>query len=228
MKTKPFIFKTELWIPQYTGIKVTSIKEFIEALKVIDKFSIFYHMYINIFNYHNLPVYYTNSFAHWFYKNNYLLLAEKISIIDPMDYYDLEELRKDLVAVLEKNYKEFYDLEELKKHFIEVLEKKSKENFLKKTQVPFYFIKADRCILEYGEKATNLEEFIEGIKKSSINSLFYHLVTSRIENRTLLNDYSAWLFNIGEAKKAELISKLDLYTMNLYEIKKEIIKILES
>ena len=164
-------------------------------------------MYINIFNYHNLPVYYTNSFAHWFYKNNYLLLAEKISIIDPIEYYDLEELRKDLVQILEKNYNKVMDKDDL---------------------VPFYFIKADRCILECEKKAHNLEEFIEGIKASSINSLFYHLVTSKIQNRSRVNDYTAWLINIGEAKKAEEINKLDLYAINLYEIKKEIIKILES
>jgi len=207
MSIAPFVFKAELWIPQYTGIKVTSVRDFIQTLKIIDKYSIFYHMYVNIFNYHNLPVYYTNSFAHWFYKNNYLLLAEKISIIDPLDYYDLEELRKDLVQTLESNYNQIIDKHDLQ---------------------PFYFIKADRCILECDRKATNLEEFIEGIKASSINSLFYHLVTSKIQNRTSVNDYTAWLISIGEAKKAEAINKLDLYAMNLYEIKKEIIKILES
>lgn len=54
------------------------------------------------------------------------------------------------------------------------------------------------------------------------------MITSRIENKTLVNDYSSWLLSIGEAKKAEKINKLDLYIMNLYEVKKEIIKILEN
>ncbi|MDF2952969.1 MAG: hypothetical protein OD816_000214 [Thermodesulfobacterium sp.] len=203
----PFIFKSELWIPRYTGIKVYSIKDFIESLKVIDKLSIFYHMYINIFNYHNLPTFYTNSISFWFYKNGRILLAEKLSIIDPLDYYDLEDLRNVLVRTLEENYDETWN---------------------RKEENPFYFIEAEREIIKSGEVANTLEEFIEGVKKSSINSLFYHLVTSRIENKTLINDYSAWLFNIGEAKKAEKISKLDLYTMNLYEIKKKIISILEG
>lgn len=203
----PFIFKSELWIPRYTGIKAYSPKELIEALKIVDKFSIFYHMYINIFNYHNLPTFYTNSISYWLYKRGYLLLAEKLSIIDPLDYFDLEELRNVLVKTLEENYNE--SLDEKKDH-------------------PFYFITAEREIIECGKVAHTLDEFIEGVKKSSINSLFYHLVTSRIENKTLINDYSAWLFNMGIAKKAEKINKLDLYSMNLYEIKKEIIKILES
>jgi|GEM_PF-514708 len=206
--SRPFIFKSELWIPRYTGIMVYSVREFIETLKIIDKFSIFYHMYINIFNYHNLPTFYTNSISFWFYKNGYLLLAEKISIIDPLDYYDLDDLRNALVQTLEKNYDKDLD-------------KKEK-------LTPFYFIKAEREIIDCERIANTLDQFIEGIKKSSINSLFYHLITSRIENKTLVNDYSSWLLSIGEAKKAEKINKLDLYIMNLYEVKKEIIKILEN
>jgi hypothetical protein len=203
----PFIFKSELWIPKYTGIKVYSINEFIKALKEVDKFSIFYHMYINIFNYHNLPTFYTNSISYWFFKNGYLLLAEKLSIIDPLDYFDLEELRIALINILEKNYD---------------------KNWNRKEKYPFYFITAEREIIECERAAYNLDEFIEGIKKSSINSLFYHLITSRIENKTIINDYSAWLYSIGEAKKAEKINKLDPYTLTLYEIKEEIIKILEE
>lgn len=203
----PFIFKSEFWIPRYTGIKVYSVKELIEALKTIDRLSIFYHMYTNIFNYHNLPTFYTNSISYWLYKNGYLLLAEKLSVIDPLDYFDLEELRNALVQTLEKNYDKSLD--------------EKKEN-------PFYFITAEREIIECGKIAYSLDQFIENIKKSSINSLFYHLVTSRLENKTLINDYSSWLINTGEVKKAEKINKLDIYSMNLYEIKKKIVKILEE
>ncbi len=201
-----FVFKSELWIPRYTGIRVYSLNEFIDALKVVDRFSIFYHMFINIFNYHNLPTYYTNSLSYWFYKNGYPSLAEKISAIDPLDYFDLEELRNALINTLEK----------------------SNNNWYRKEKYPFYFITAEREIIECGNIAQNLDEFIDGIRKSSINSIFYHLITSRIENKTIVNDYSAWLYNIGEVKKAEKINKLDPYTMTLCEIKEKIVKILEG
>ncbi len=203
----PFIFKAEFWIPKFTGIKAFSLKDFIETLKNIDKFSIFYHMYINIFNYHNLPTFFNNSFSYWLYKNNLLPLAEKLSIVDPMEYFDLEELRCSLIKILEESYNKDLD---------------------KKIIEPFFFITVEREIIEYKNPAHTLGEFIRKFKKSSINSVFYHLVTSRIENKTLINDYSSWLVSIGENKKAELINKLDVYNMNLYEIKKEIIKILET
>lgn len=202
-----FIFKAEFWITKSTGIKVDTLKDFIKSLSMVDKFSIFYHMYVNIFNYHNLPTIYNNSFAYWLYKNNYLILAEKISIIDPLDYFDLEELRKSLVNTLEEEYS---------------------KNPEEKVIQPFYFLTVEREIVDCKNSAHTLDEFIKKFKKSSINSIFYHLITSRIENKTLINDYSSWLFSIGETKKAELINKLDVYSMNLHEIKEKIIKILEG
>lgn len=204
---KPFVFKAEFWIPKATGIKAYTLKDFIATLKSIDLSSIFYHTYVNIFNYHNLPTYYNNSFAYWLFKNNYLVLAEKISVIDPLEYFDLEELRKTFVKVLEEEYS---------------------KNPEEKVIVPFIFISAEREIIECDMVAQNMEEFIRLFKNSSINSLFYHLITSRLENKTLINDYSSWLMMVGETRKAERINNLDIYSMNMYEIKEEIIKILED
>ena len=203
---KPFKFKTELWIPVYTGVKVQSLKEFIEALRTIEIDSVFYHIYINMFNYHNMPVYYPNSFAYWFYKNNFLLIAEKLSSVDPLEISDLEEIRERILVILEENCPK--DLEQ--------------------RLIPFYFVKAEREIVDCGFVAESMEEFIEGIKKSSINSLFYHLVTSKIQKKAPVNDYSAWLISIGETSKANLISQLDVYNYTLYEIKDKIISILEE
>ncbi len=203
---RPFRFKTELWIPVYTGVKVQSLKEFIEALRNIEIESVFYHIYINMFNYHNMPVYYPSSFSYWLYKNNFLLLAEKLSSIDPLEISDLEEIRKKILLILEENY----------------------PGETGQKLVPFYFVKAEREIINCGLTATNMEEFIKGIKKSSINSLFYHLVTSKIQKKAPVNDYSAWLLSIGETSKANLISQLDVYNYTLYEIKDKIIRILEG
>ncbi len=203
---KVFKFKTELWIPVYTGIKVHTLKDFIETLRTIEIESIFYHVCINMFNYHNMPVYYPNSFSYWLYKNNFLILAEKISSIDPIELSDLEEIRKRIVLILEENY----------------------PGESGQRLIPFYFVKAEREIIDCGFVARNMEEFIKGIKESSINSLFYHLVSSKIQKKAPVNDYSAWLLSIGETTKANLISQLDIYNYTLYEIKDKIIRILEG
>ena len=201
-----FKFKSELWIPLYTGLKAETLKEFIEILRTVDIESVFYHIYINLFNYHNIPVYYPNSFSYWLYRNNFLILAERVSAIDSFEFEDLEEVRKKILDILEKYYP--YD------HRREL--------------TPFYFVKAEREIIDCGIEAKNLKEFIEGIKHTSINSLFYHLITSKIQKRTPINDYSTWLLQKGERIKANKILQIDIPNYTLYEIKQKILKILEQ
>lgn len=201
-----FVFKTELWVPNYTGIRADNLKGFIEAVEKVENTSLLYHLYINVFNYHNLPSYYANSFAYWLYVNGYRTLAEKISQIDPTEYCDLEEVRQRLLEVLNgyKGEEPACSIE------------------------PFYFMSVYREVLETGIQANSVEELIDGIRSSSINSLFYHLVMSKVEKRSLVNDYSQWLIREGYHKKAEQISKLDIYAYNLYELKEKLIDILEE
>lgn len=201
-----FLFKTELWVPLYTGLKVDNLQDFIRTMRTVDAQSILYHLYINFFNYHSLPSYYANSFAYWLYMNGYRTLAEKISLIDPTDYFDLEEVRQNMLGILE-DYK---------------------DEKIKGTLEPFYFMSVYRKVFETGDMARDLDEFVRGLRNSSINSIFYHLITSRVEKRRLINDYSQWLMNEGYAKKAEEISKLNIYAFNLYELKEEILRILEE
>ena len=198
-----FKFKTETWVRVYTGIKAENIQEFIKGLKIVPPGSLLYHFYINLFNYHNLPTEYPNSFAHWLATNGYEPLAAKLSIIDPTRYYDLEKLREDLL----KNLSEY-------------------EGETKTCSRPFYFLHIHRYVLDTGRIAEDFDQFVEGIEKSSISSLFYHLITCRIDKRTLINDYSEWLVQQGYAKKAEVIDSIDLYVLNLYEVKKVILEIL--
>lgn len=198
-----FNFKTEVWVPIYTGIKVKSIQEFIEALEKIPSGSILYHFYIHLFNYHNLPTDYPSSFCYWFSKNGCQVLAEKLSVIDPTRYYDLEILRKDILDILTKNFE--------KRKFSE----------------PFYFIDVYREVIEVNKYASNIEELIDGINTLGISSLFYHLITSRVDKKKIVDDYSEWLINNGYAKKAEAIQSIDFYTLTLYKTKEAIIGVLK-
>ncbi|MBC7332497.1 MAG: hypothetical protein H5T91_08770 [Synergistetes bacterium] len=205
---EPFHFKTEFWIPIYTGIKVESLQEFIDALQIVPENSILYHLYVNLFNFHSIPFQYTNSIAYWLYNNGYETIAEKVSIIDPTEEYDLEKIRKHLIAILS--------------------EYSTKEDIKRFVSNPFYFRSVYREVLPTNMIAHNLDELIEGVKSSSIRSVFYHFITSRIDKKTLINDYSEWLINMGHGKKAESIATIDIYTLSLYDIKEKLVEVLSS
>ncbi|MGB9667481.1 MAG: DUF5752 family protein [Thermosulfidibacteraceae bacterium] len=202
-----FKFRAEHWIVKSTIIRVSTLGEFVEALRKVDPNAIFYHVYANIFfNCGESTSFFNNSFAYWLYKNNCLELAEKISAIDPIEYPDLEELRRVFLKVLEEDPCVGTD----------------------RVMSPFYFLSVEREVVDYGLVARNFKEFVEIFRNSSVNSVFYHSIAFRVDSKMPLNEYSLWLSSIGENKKADLINKLDIYSMNLYEVKSEIVNILEE
>ncbi|RLJ70268.1 hypothetical protein BCF55_0534 [Hydrogenivirga caldilitoris] len=201
----PFIFKSELWTAQYTGVKVNTLAAFMRVLQEIDEDSIYYHLYRNLFEYHLLPTDYGNSFAYWLAENGFPVLAEKFSAIDLMECVCIEDIREEMLNILH-----------------------SEPNGFERLCKPFYFIRAVRKVVDTGVTANNLEEFKKGLSRVGVHSLFYHLVTSRLVNREPVNDFSKWLRSIGEESLAVKIDKIDLMAHSLYEVREMIITNLES
>ncbi len=200
-----FVFKSELWTAQYTGIKANTLASFARALREVDDDTIYYHLYRNLFEYHFMPTEYGNSFAYWLAENGYPILAEKFSSLDLMGCTCIPDARDILLNILEEE--------------AEISDKICK---------PFHFIRAVRKTLITGFIARDIKEFKECIENISISSLFYHLVTSKLNKYHTSNDFSVWLEELGDKRKAELINRLDLMVMSLHEARRYILDILES
>ncbi|MDQ7038825.1 MAG: DUF5752 family protein [Aquificota bacterium] len=200
-----FRFRSELWTAQYTGVKVSTLGAFLKALREVDDDTVYYHLYRNMFEYHFLPTDYWNSFSYWFAENGFPVLAEKFSALDLIECVCLSDIREEMVRILEREGHSF-----------------------DKICKPFYFIRAVRRTVDLGVVARDLSEFKEGVKKVGIHSLFYHLVTSRLVHCSPVNDFSRWLTEIGEERKAREINRIDLISYSLYDLRNRIIDILES
>ncbi|HIC97156.1 MAG TPA: hypothetical protein EYP11_01990 [Aquificaceae bacterium] len=199
-----FIFKTELWTAAYTGIKANTLATFTKALREVDDDTIYYHLYRNMFEYHFLPTDFGNSFAYWLAENGFPALAEKFSSIDLMECVCIKDVRSEMLKILE-----------------------SYGGDGGRVCKPFYFIRAVRKVLDVGVRAGSVEELAAGIGKVSINSLFYHLITSRLVHGEPTNDFSRWLRSVGEEEKAKAIDGLELMAHSLYDIREMILDILE-
>ncbi len=200
-----FRFRSELWTAQYTGIKASTLGTFLKALREVDDDTIYYHLYRNLIEYHFLPTDYWNSFSYWFAENGFPVLAEKFLALDLMECVCIPDIREEMVRIVER---EGHSFDKLCK--------------------PFYFIRAVRRIVDLGEVARDIKELKEGVRKVGVHSLFYHLVTSRLVHRSPINDFSRWLLEVGEERKAEEINMLDLMSTDLYQVKEKLIEILES
>ncbi|WP_455393160.1 DUF5752 family protein [[Eubacterium] cellulosolvens] len=211
-KVEPFKFYYESGITSYTTVKADSITSLFKGIEKVSESSIFYHLHHSYFRMHFTTADYMNDFARWIWVNiGDKSISEKIAIINPFLFDSIKACRKQLL----KSLKEYIGGGEL---FPRVSRDRE-----------FYFIELKSFIHPTGYEANNLKEFIKGIERISISGLFYHLIDSRIRVGRQTNDFSQWLKNeLGEHEKAEEISKLNLFSLNLWDIRNEIISILEK
>lgn len=211
-KTKPFKFYHESEITIYTGIRVDSINSFYTGIQKVSESSIFYHLHHSYFRKHFTPTDNMNDFARWLWVSiGEPSISEKIAMINPFLFDSIKACRKKLLVSL----KEYIGKVEL---FPRV--PKDRE---------FYFLELQSFIHPTGFEAHNLKEFKKGIERLSISGMFYHLIDSRIRVNRHTNDFSLWLSKeLSENSKAQAIEQLNLFSLNLWDIKNEIIDILEE
>ncbi len=198
-----FVFKSELWVPQYTGVVVDTLDGFREAIATVDEDTIYYHLYRNMLKYHFLNPSYSNSFADWLSNNGLFIMAEKFSIIDPLIYTSIKDVRAEMNRIC-----------------IEAGEDR------RKFKAPLYFTRTIRHVVDLGIEAVDLNTFIEGFESIGIYSLFYHLVTARLRLGETTNDFSRWLKTIDQPEIALKIEQRNPWMFNFYDMKGFILDII--
>jgi hypothetical protein len=211
-KIEPFKFYYESGITLYTTINADSLTSLYDGLEKVSESSIFYHLHHSYFRQHFTTADYMNDFARWIWINiGEQSISEKVAMINPFLFDSIKECRKRL----QKSLKEFIGGGELYPRVSRDRE--------------FYFIELKSFIHPTGYEARNLKEFKSGIEHISISGLFYHLIDSRIRIGRRTNDFSQWLANeLGEKEKAKEIAQLNLFSLNLWDIRNEIAAILEK
>lgn len=209
---KPFKFYYESSITINTGIKVDNIGGLYKGINKVSESSIFYHLHHAYFRRHFTHTDIMNDFARWLWISmGEKSISERVAMINPFLFDSIKKCRKSLLITL----KDFVGN-------IDIFPRVSKDH-------EFYFLELRSFIHPTGFEAHNLKEFKKGVERLSISSLFYHLIDSRIRTDRRTNDFSKWLSNeLQEESKADSIDQLNLFSLNLWDIRNEIIDILEE
>ncbi|UCH87916.1 MAG: hypothetical protein JSV49_06505 [Thermoplasmata archaeon] len=211
-KVKPFQFYNESRITTFTGIKANSLSSMYKGIHKVSEESIFFHMHQCYFRPHFSPADNMNDFARWIWIHiGEYSITEKLAMVDPFLCDSVRECRKKLLTYL-KDY--------LGGGAFIPRVSRDKE---------FYFLESKSFIYPAGFEAKNLNEFRKCIQLSAINSIFYHMISSRMRYGHKINDYSAWLSeNLSENEKAERIAHINLFSSNLWDIRDRILVILDG
>jgi len=210
--TTPFEFKSGEHLLFIEREQASTVDELLDALRSCPEESIFQHTFRTLEEHHFIREGFSNDFAHWAYMElGEVGLGEQLASLDVREFTSLGTLRARLLQIVE-DYGQ--------KHV------KSREH---SAGAPFYFCSSKTIVLQVQRSATNLTEFIDGLKQVSLHSVHYHFIDARLRRKLESNDFSIWLQrDLGMATEGALLNHIDIYTATLDEVRRKIVQILKS
>ncbi|MEW6109493.1 MAG: DUF5752 family protein [Nitrospirota bacterium] len=208
--TKAFEFKQCVSIIKSTGRKAKDLRELRALISEVSDESIFHHTYQYFLKEHILE--HTNDFAHWAGEGlEERALAEHLSNIDPYNFRDINDIRSELLKVIDDYLRNFPEPREAM------------------TGDEFYFNETITLTFPVGIRAQNLAEFLIGIKYIDSGSIYYHFYEARMRLGSGVDDFSAWVEDVlGKKELAERIRSIDPFMHNVEGIREHIIEEVEE
>ena len=210
---EPFMFCTRLHLSELTGLRATTLGQFLALIKEVPGSCVYHHTHRFLQQHQYLSPEPPNDFAYWVAD---VLgedeLGERLASIDTIQYSTIRSLREKIASTIE-NYLKDSPLAKLK---------------FARSGEEFHFIKSVSFILPTNYIAYDLKEFAEVLKKITIDSIYFHIFEARLRLEKPTNDFSFWIENsLGNKELGEDISGFDPYTRTLEDLRNTIIQIIE-
>lgn len=190
-----------------TGERASSLSELRDKLMTIDENSIYYHFWGGRMNPQFIHTLNHNDFASWVYHRlNDHVLAEKLSIIDPMEFNNLELLRQEVLETIERRLDNY--------EFI----------FYTKREDQFHFVRSSIIVFDSTLCILTPEDLPKILPQLSPGNIFYHFIDARVRTSDKTDDFSVWLkmFDNKYNELIENIQTIDPYFLSLTELRNEL------
>ncbi|HEY4678860.1 MAG TPA: DUF5752 family protein [Candidatus Angelobacter sp.] len=208
----PFYFNSAAHLLRVGCEKATTLMELLEAIRTCPESTIFQHTFQTLAEHHFISSGFSNDFSHWAFAScNEVELAERLASIDVREFTSIATLRERLI------------------HIIESYLQKNSRAATRVAMEPFYVMASDLVVVPTPYIARNLEEFADGLHKVSIHAIYYHFIDARLRLKLNSNDFSIWLEKeLDLPQAADKINRIDIYTSTLEEVRRGILKVLET
>ncbi len=132
-------------------------------------------------------------------------LAERLGILDPYDFTNLEELRQILLEIIDERLSELTYIP------------------WAKPGMEFHFLQALTVVFNTGVSIESPEELPLAISRMTTSSLYYHFLEARRRVEGGLDDFSTWLLNWNHRGEALInaFAEVDFYFLTLRELQSE-------
>jgi Family of unknown function (DUF5752) len=187
-------------------------RELMEQLEEVPADSIFYHTHGYFLRQRPVGLAYGNDYARWVAVDvRDQALAERLALVDPFEWRQLEELREELVSIID-------------------------EHLSRLTSVPrvefgetFYFQQSHVIQVPLGATARTLAEFRTGLATVEASAIYFHMVEARARLGRATGDFAEWLReSLGLTELAERIGRIDTYMTSLERVRARVLALVDE
>ncbi|UCB57269.1 MAG: hypothetical protein JSV30_01410 [Candidatus Omnitrophota bacterium] len=212
-----FTFYTRLHLQELTGYKARDLKGLLKGIKELSGSVIYHHTHRFLQQHQFLSPEPPNDFAYWVAEVlGEHKLGEELASVDVIQFSSIRALREKLIQTIENH--------------IRYMENTGRGQFrVSGMEEQFHFIKTISFVFPTSYVVHNLLEFVESLKKVTINSIYFHVFEAKLRLEKSINDFSYWIdTNCGENELSKELARLDPYTYTLEGLRTKIINLIEK
>jgi hypothetical protein len=208
----PFFF-TGCWeLKEMVGRSARDEQQLLEAIEEIPLDSLSYHTHSFFLRHRYIAGPYPNDFATWAaIQVRDRVLGEKLGILDPYDFENLEGLRTDIVNIIDEHLSQLQIIPRVV------------------YGEPFHFMQSRIIEVPTGLEARNLTEFRKILATVDASVVYYHNFEAILRLGRRMGDFALWIEEqLGLPELAQRISRVDFYMTSLESVRQQIIKLCDE
>ncbi len=187
-------------------------QQLLEAVEEIPLDSIYYHTHSFFLRHKYIAGPYPNDFATWAaIQVRDRVLGEKLGILDPYDFENLEAVRAEIVTIIEEHLSQ-----------LQIIPRAIYGE-------PFYFMQSRIIEVPTDLEARTLTEFREILATVDVSVVYYHTFEAMLRLGRKKGDFALWVEDqLGLPELAQKISTLDPYMTTLESVRTRIIRLCDE
>jgi hypothetical protein len=200
--TRPFKFAGCVELRQALDVHALDVRELRQRIEEVPAGAIFFHTFGYFLRHRVFTTAYGNDFARWAAnESGDHALAERLAVVDPFGFSDLDELREHLVTILQDH---------LRGH-----ESERRVEFVR----GFHFQQSQVVEVPLGVAAQTLGEFRAGLAIVDESAIYLHTVETRARQRHA-ESFADWVREALELPElAERFERIDPYLTTIERIR---------
>jgi len=187
-----------------TGRRAQTLRELRNILRDIHPGCVYHHFWGTLLRAQFSDREFNNDFATWCHHSLHdNRAAERLAVIDPADYADMEGLRQEVIEVIDERLDE------------------TELMLFARADQQFHFVRSVIVVFDTYRRVADPAEFVHLLPELSIGSIFYHFIDARRREPVGVDDFRAWLLGLGQEYEGlcGALAEVDPYFESLFVLR---------